>query len=146
MENHHEAEHKSLRHPFEMVAVWQFLCFIALIAFVWASEVLDIKHLVYDAPEAPVDWLKASLLTAAILVIAVITVGQTYLQEKRILRGFIIVCSYCHKVQVEKEAWQQMESYVSGKTLAEFSHGVCPSCYDRVLGDLERTPKAATKS
>lgn len=123
--------------PLEYVALWQFICFLILICFVWAAEVLDLKHMVYDTPAEPIDWLKASLLTAAIITVCIITVGHTYTQEKRILRGFIIVCSYCRKVQVEKTGWQQMEMYVSDRTLAEFTHGVCPTCYEKVMRDLE---------
>lgn len=125
------------RQPLEFVALWQFLCFLLLICFVWAAEAVDLKHILYDTPRAPMDWLKASILTAAIIAVGIITVGHTYLQEKRILRGFIIVCSYCHKVQVEKSAWQQMELYVSDRTLAEFTHGVCPVCYEKIMHDLD---------
>lgn len=128
-------EHET-RRPLEYVAVWQFMCFLLLITFVWASEVVDLKHLVYDTPPAPVDWLKASLISAAIAAVCIITVGHTYLQEKRILRGLIIVCSYCHKVQIENRAWQQMELYVSDRSLAEFTHGVCPVCYEQKMREL----------
>lgn len=127
----------NLRRLFELVAVWQFVCFAALIAFVWAAEVLDIKHLVYDEPAAPVDWLRASLITAAILAVAAVTVGQTYLQEKRILRGLIIVCSYCHKVRADQDAWQQMEAYISDKTKAQFSHGICPHCFEQQSAEID---------
>lgn len=135
-----------IRGLFEHVAAWQFACFVLLIAFVWAAEIVDLKHMVYDTPHEPVDWLKASLLTAAILAVGVITVGHTYVQSKRILRGCIIVCSYCHKVQIENRAWQQMELYVSHRSLAEFSHGVCPTCYERVAAELERDPAAKTST
>lgn len=135
-----EAEHKSLSRPLEFVALWQFLCFFLLIAFVWAAEIVDLKHMIFDTPCEPVDWLKASLLTAGIITVGIITVGHTYLQEKRMLRGFIIVCSYCHKVQIEESGWQQMEVYVSDRTLAEFTHGVCPSCYERVMHELDVPP------
>jgi hypothetical protein len=133
-----------MRRPLEFVALWQFACFIMLIAFVWAAEVVDLKHLMYNTPREPVDWLKASILTAGIITIGIITVGHTYIQEKRILRGFIIVCSYCHKVQIENRAWQQMEVYVSDRSLAEFTHGVCPTCYERVMGGLNQA--GGTKS
>lgn len=141
METHNDASPRRLTQSFAMVAVWQFLCFVVLIAFVWAAEVLDIKHLVYDTPQEPVDWLKAGLLTAAIIAVAIVTVGHTHLQEKRILRGYFIVCSYCHKVQIENKAWQQMEAYVSDKTEAEFTHGICPHCYERAMKELAATPK-----
>jgi hypothetical protein len=137
MEKGRDTGQGSPRRPLEFVAMWQFLCFVILICFVWAAEIVDLKHILYETPLEPVDWLKASILTAAILAVGIITVGHTYIQEKRMLRGFIIVCSYCHKVQVDKSAWQQMEAYVSDRTKAEFSHGVCPVCYDKIIHDLD---------
>lgn len=130
---------QGLRKVFEHVAAWQFLCFILLIAFVWAAEVVDLKHVLFGTKrQTEVDWLHACMLTAAVIAVGIITVGQTYMQGKRILRGYIIVCSYCHKVQIENRAWQQMEIYVSRHSEAEFSHGVCPGCFQRLSAELDR--------
>ncbi len=137
MKNPQMNREQPLQKPLEHVAFWQFMCFLLLICFVWAAEIVDLKHLLYGTPHEPADWLKASLITAGIIAVCIVTVGHTYLQKKRILRGFIIVCSYCKKVQIENSAWQQMEAYVSDRTLAEFSHGVCPSCYDRIIKELD---------
>lgn len=54
-------------------------------------------------------------------------------REVRQLEGLLPICSYCKKIRDEKEQWSQVEEYVSRKTEAQFSHGVCPDCYDRVL-------------
>jgi sigma-B regulation protein RsbU (phosphoserine phosphatase) len=52
-------------------------------------------------------------------------------REVRQLEGLLPICSYCKKIR--EEHWSQVEEYVSRKTEAQFSHGVCPDCYDRVL-------------
>ena len=93
--------------------------------------------MIYGAPPSPVDLMGASLLSAGVLAIALIVVGHTYLQQQRVLKGFISVCSYCHKVHVEETGWEQMEEYISDRTLAEFTHGICPDCYGRVILELE---------
>lgn len=54
-------------------------------------------------------------------------------REVRQLEGLLPICSYCKKIRDEKEHWSQVEEYVSRKTEAQFSHGVCPECYERVL-------------
>lgn len=54
-------------------------------------------------------------------------------REVRQLEGLLPICSYCKKIRDEAEHWSQVEEYVSRKTEAQFSHGVCPDCYDRVL-------------
>ena len=67
------------------------------------------------------------------------------MQQRSVLQGFISVCSYCHKVHVEETTWAQMEEYISERTLAEFTHGICPSCYRKCIENLEaggRVPSA----
>ncbi|MES2306008.1 MAG: PAS domain S-box protein [Gemmatimonadota bacterium] len=49
------------------------------------------------------------------------------------LKGLLPTCAWCHKIRDERGEWEQMESYISRKTDAEFSHGLCPSCAVTVL-------------
>lgn len=46
----------------------------------------------------------------------------------KILRGLLSICSYCKKIQVTGEQWQQFEVYVRNHSEADFSHGICPDC------------------
>ncbi|MBJ6802692.1 ABC transporter substrate-binding protein [Geomonas propionica] len=52
------------------------------------------------------------------------------LSKVKVLEGIIPVCMYCKKVRKDEQSWQQMESYISQHTEAQFSHGICPSCFD----------------
>ena len=58
---------------------------------------------------------------------------QNTLQEIRTLRGIIPICSYCKSIRNDEGAWDQMEKYISDHSDAEFSHGICPSCYKKVM-------------
>ncbi len=49
------------------------------------------------------------------------------------LESFLPICSYCRKVRDDKNYWQQIEHYMNAHAGTNFSHGVCPECYDRVL-------------
>ena len=53
------------------------------------------------------------------------------------LSGLLPICSYCKRVRADENYWQQVESYVGDRTDAEFSHGVCPDCYERARADFE---------
>jgi hypothetical protein len=33
----------------------------------------------------------------------------------------------------DKHYWQEVEGYISAHSNAQFSHGICPSCYERVV-------------
>lgn len=49
------------------------------------------------------------------------------------LEGMLPICSYCKKIRDDRNYWQQIEHYLSQRTRAEFSHSVCPDCYQRVV-------------
>lgn len=53
---------------------------------------------------------------------------QTALAEVKVLRGILPICANCKRVRTEQGGWEQIESYVRGRTEAEFSHGLCPDC------------------
>lgn len=56
------------------------------------------------------------------------------------LKGLIPICAYCKKIRNDGDYWQQLEIYISEHSDAEFSHGICPDCYDDHLkGELEKT-------
>lgn len=46
------------------------------------------------------------------------------------LESFIPICSYCKKVRDDQNYWQRIESYINERTGSEFSHSVCPDCYE----------------
>ncbi len=57
------------------------------------------------------------------------------LDRLRNLEKMISICSYCKKVRVEENQWQDLEVYISEHTDTQFSHSICPTCYTKVLED-----------
>lgn len=61
------------------------------------------------------------------------------LNKVETLSGLLPICAYCKRIRQGDDYWQQVESYIASKSDAEFSHGICPDCYDKHLKDeLER--------
>lgn len=59
-------------------------------------------------------------------------------QVKR-LRGLLPICAYCKKIRDDKSYWQEVEGYISKHAEVQFSHGICPDCYEQfVKPELER--------
>jgi len=58
---------------------------------------------------------------------------ESALARVRQLHGLLPICSYCKKIRDDRNYWQQVESYISSHSDAQFSHGVCPDCYDRIV-------------
>lgn len=49
------------------------------------------------------------------------------------IQGILRVCSYCRKIHVDGNCWQQMEEYLAKHSEMRFSHGICPSCWQEVI-------------
>ena len=139
---------KTHHHPharpdgFARVALWQFLAFLLMLLLVWVNEILDLSALWFATPPAPPNWFRACILSISVLVTAIVTVGHTYVQQRRIIQGLLTVCSYCHKIRIEHEVWEQMDAYLCDHSLAVITHGMCPVCFERMkkeIKDLKRT-------
>jgi sigma-B regulation protein RsbU (phosphoserine phosphatase) len=51
--------------------------------------------------------------------------------EAYVLEGLLPICPACSRIRTESEAWQPVEGFVMKPTEAQFSHGVCPECYEK---------------
>jgi PAS domain S-box-containing protein len=62
---------------------------------------------------------------------------QEALEEVKTLSGLLPICSECKKIRDDKGYWNQLEVYVQDHSEAEFSHGICPDCLEKIYGDQE---------
>src|SRR5579872_1347193 len=72
---------------------------------------------------------------------------QTALSNVKQLRGLLPICSYCKRIRGDDQYWQQVEGYVAEHSDAQFSHGICPTCYATVSAEIDemsrnRPPRA----
>ncbi len=44
------------------------------------------------------------------------------------LSGLLPICASCKKIRDDKGYWNQIEAYISKRSKAAFSHGLCPEC------------------
>jgi hypothetical protein len=49
-------------------------------------------------------------------------------RQVKVLEGLLPICAFCKSIRGEGGRWEPLETYISGRSHAEFSHGVCPSC------------------
>ncbi|HNC24399.1 MAG TPA: response regulator [Opitutaceae bacterium] len=68
-----------------------------------------------------------------------------YATQVRQLEELMPICSYCKKVRDDKNYWQQIEGYINERTGSEFSHSICPDCYQRVVIPQIEELKKSTK-
>jgi len=66
---------------------------------------------------------------------------QTALSSVKQLRGLLPICSYCKRIRGDDQYWQQVESYIAARSDAQFSHGICPPCYEKLEVEIEEQRK-----
>lgn len=54
------------------------------------------------------------------------------------LRRFIAICAGCKQVRNEAGEWEDIELYLKRVTDRELTHGICPSCRERLYGGIGR--------
>ena len=123
--------------PFAYIGFWQFLTFIMLILLVWVNEIRDMPALLFNTNPQDVNIFRGCLLTAGVLVAAIVAIGNTYLQQQRVVKNLISVCSHCHRVRLNDTVWQKMEEYIGERSLLSFTHGLCPECTKDLLKTIE---------
>ena len=57
------------------------------------------------------------------------------LEEIKILRGILPICSHCKKIRNDDGYWQEVADYIRKHSEAEFSHGICPDCSQKYYGE-----------
>jgi len=50
------------------------------------------------------------------------------LQEVETLRGLLPICAGCKKIRDDTGYWNHIEDYIGKRTLADFTHTMCPGC------------------
>ena len=54
------------------------------------------------------------------------------LSQVRDLHGILPICLHCKKIRDDRNYWQQVEAYISAHSHAQFSHSICPDCYENI--------------
>jgi len=111
--------------------VYSFILILAIVAFLtyviirkgiremnlrWAAEDEVARH--RDSLEELVEQRTAELRQA--------------LSEVKTLSGFLPICASCKKIRDDNGYWNQIEAYISEHSDAEFSHGICPECAEKL--------------
>ncbi|HPD26123.1 MAG TPA: PAS domain-containing protein, partial [Candidatus Marinimicrobia bacterium] len=61
------------------------------------------------------------------------------LTEVKTLTGLLPICSNCKKIRDDTGYWKDVETYISQHSTAEFSHGICPDCMQKLYPEQYET-------
>jgi GAF domain-containing protein len=53
------------------------------------------------------------------------------LQKAKTLYGLQPICAWCKRIRNDQGYWSQVEAYLRAHTEADFTHGICPDCFEQ---------------
>ncbi len=56
--------------------------------------------------------------------------------EIEALRDILPICAYCKNIRDDEGFWRSVEQYFSTHSKKDFSHGICPACYEKVKAEI----------
>lgn len=57
---------------------------------------------------------------------------ESALADVKKLKSLLPICMYCKSVRDDQDYWHEIEEYIHTETGADFSHGICPACMEKL--------------
>jgi hypothetical protein len=61
---------------------------------------------------------------------------QDALAKVKTLSGLLPICASCKKIRDDQGYWNQIETYVQQHSGAQFTHGICPDCIQKLYSEF----------
>jgi hypothetical protein len=66
----------------------------------------------------------------------IITQLKEALARVKTLSGLLPICASCKKIRDDDGYWHQVEEYIINHSEADFSHGICPECMQKLYPEI----------
>ncbi len=63
------------------------------------------------------------------------------LKKVQQLKGLLPICASCKKIRDDKGYWNEIELYIREHSEADFSHSLCPECFNELYPDMRSAKK-----
>ncbi len=131
--------------------------YISAYSYIPTLETAIVKHRSMESISIP--FKRASYITTSITIVLVFAASFLFilltnpilkklhssiaelkkaLEEVRTLSGLLPICASCKKIRDDKGYWNRLEDYVKTHTGADFTHGICPECAEKLYGRKPR--------
>jgi hypothetical protein len=71
---------------------------------------------------------------------------QLALDNVKKLHGLLPICASCKKIRNDEGYWEQIEVYIKDHSEADFSHGICPDCLEKLYPEYKFSDVQHTES
>ena len=58
------------------------------------------------------------------------------IERIKTLKGLLPICSSCKKIRNDEGYWQSVERYIREHSEAQFTHGICPACAEKLYPEM----------
>jgi hypothetical protein len=114
--------------------------------------VMPLVRLYFNVALWTIPWTITEASLNAVIRILVLSsfaliIDRTAIQTRKLssqvslLEGLLPICSYCKKIRDQKDEWQVMERYITDRSAATFTHGICPDCMREHFGHVLKNQK-----
>ena len=120
-----------------MLAAWHGGPHVAVGLAVGMSAIRFGYFFLWSPPWTVLDAAVNAVLRGMVLVVvALLTahIGRLHraaLQRVAVLEGLLAICAFCKRIRDEQQEWTPLEAYITARSAATFSHGICPECRQR---------------
>lgn len=116
------------------VLLYEVVAFTILLIAIWIGSLLPILLRGRSAME----WEDPILETTALVLVAVPTLllSKRILDRLHYLEGFLRLCAWCHRVNVNGE-WILVEEFLKRRLSTQTSHGICESCNQIIRNEIQ---------
>jgi two-component system, response regulator PdtaR len=66
---------------------------------------------------------------------------KSALENIKVLSGLLPICASCKSIRDDQGYWKAVEEYITEKSDAHFSHGICPTCMAKLYPDYKQKKK-----
>ena len=61
---------------------------------------------------------------------------QNVVEDTHGVQGFVPICASCKDVRQPDGGWMTIEEFIDARTGIKFSHGICPTCTERLYPEI----------
>lgn len=121
-----------------LAVVKQIIAFMSIMTFIFLNEVYNFHGRFVVAPALSSLSTKLIFHGVFVAMVGLYIVNHTkrMLRRMKSLEGVLPVCSACKKIRDDDNCWHEFESYISNKSEAKFTHGICPECVQELYPEF----------
>jgi hypothetical protein len=110
--------------------------FLVIILLSWGDELLRLPQRVFGGAQNP-NWREGTIETLVILFVwlVVFLLTKKIIARLHYLEGMVKMCAWCRKLDQDGR-WVAFEEYIVRDMHTTPSHGMCPECETRMLGEV----------